>query len=266
MNSSDTEQTKVLVLRNHDSWKCDQPSSKAGLSHCVKYWPVHLPGSLLHDFARKGVKLLCVGRLLFQVEHVHPSPGGVWFRGSVPHQDPGPLLPVPLFLQPAVSGIYIQVNQNKKILKDFLTFSISWLLDCLKHWWENRHNMEEMAWLQWWGQHGPWIFWVGGWVLTLYHFLFVMFSCGGQNKNLILPPLASYTIFPFNNCAISKSISFFQCHWVWSRTSNCCCWRPPSCWWASILSPVVLVERLVVVLLFKENKIHWYRKCSKFLH
>lgn len=50
---------------------------------------------------------------------------------------------------------------------EWISFSVfNHTLDCLQHWWENRHNMEEMAWLQWWAQHGPWIFWVWRWVLA----------------------------------------------------------------------------------------------------
>lgn len=151
LNSTDTKQTMVLVLQNHDSWKCDQPSIKAGLHQCVKYWPVYLPGCLLHNYVKKCVKL-CFGWLGFQVEHVHPSPGSVWFRRSIDLQNPGLLLSIPLLLQPAVPGRTFKQPKMKRVSTSMfqsIYFAFNHTPDCLQHWWEDWNNMEEMAWLQW---------------------------------------------------------------------------------------------------------------------
>lgn len=115
MNSSEIKQTMVLVLQNHDSWKCDQPSIKAGLHQCVKYCPVYLPVCFLHVYARKMFLRNCVNAppVCVQVERFHPSPGSVWCRRNIYCQNPGLLLSVPLLLQPAVPGSNIKTTQNK---------------------------------------------------------------------------------------------------------------------------------------------------------
>ncbi len=64
--------------------------------------------------------------------------------------------------QPQIKQVFLQVHFIQHFFGAF-----NHTPDCLQRWWENRHNMEEMAWLQRRAEHGPWIFWVGGCVVHL---------------------------------------------------------------------------------------------------
>lgn len=165
LNFSNTKQTMILVVQNHDSWKCGQPSIKAGLQQHVKNHTVDLPVCLLHVYTNECLKSCVCLIVRVQVEHVHPSPGNVrWWR-CIYSQDPRLLLSMPLLLQPAFPGSNMKTIKREFIQINFVQYIWLLMTDRLQHRRGNRFDLEEVAWLQRWTQHGPWIFWVGGWVV-----------------------------------------------------------------------------------------------------
>lgn len=104
LNFSNTKQIMILVVQNHDSWKCDQPSIKAGLQRHVKNHTVDLPVCLLHVYTSECLKSCVCLIVRGQVEHVHSSPGNVWWWRCIYSQNPRLLLSMPLLLQPAFPG------------------------------------------------------------------------------------------------------------------------------------------------------------------